>query len=75
MAEISVRAPLLPTVSMSHAAFMVSRRIWSISMRLSAIHSWITPCSARVLPNATRCCTRRHMSSRARSAMPMQRMQ
>ncbi len=75
MAEISIRAPLLPTVSISQAAFSVSSRAWSISMRQSAIHSWITPCSASVLPNATRPRTRRHISSSARSAMPMQRMQ
>ena len=54
MAEISIRAPLLPTVSISHAAFSVSRRACSISMRQSAIHSWITPCSASVLPKVTR---------------------
>ena len=54
MAEISIAAPLLPTVSISHAALSVSSRACSISMRESAIHSWITPCSASGLPNATR---------------------
>ena len=58
MAAISVRAPLLPTVSISHAALSVSSRACSISMRLSAIHSRITPCSASGLPNATRLVTR-----------------
>ena len=40
IAAISVRACLLPTVSISHAVFSVSRRIISRSMRASAIQSW-----------------------------------
>ena len=43
IAAISVRACLLPTVSISHAAFSVSRRTISISMRDSAIQSWTLP--------------------------------
>jgi len=40
MAEISVRACRLPTVSIIHAAFSVSSLAISISMRDSAIQSW-----------------------------------
>ena len=40
IAAISVRACLLPTVSISHAVLSVSRRIISMSMRDSAIQSW-----------------------------------
>ena len=43
MAWISVCAPLLPTVSISHAVFSTSSRACSIRTRDSAIHSWITP--------------------------------
>src|SRR5262245_49543709 len=75
IAEISMRAPLLPTVSISHAVLSTSRRTCSISIRLSAIHCWITPCSASGLPNAVRARTRRHISSSARSATPIARMQ
>ncbi len=41
----------------------------------SAIQSWMTPCSASGLPQATRLVTRRHISSTARSAAPIWRMQ
>ena len=41
IAAISVRAWRLPTVSISHAAFSVSRRAISISIRDSAIQSWM----------------------------------
>ncbi len=44
-------------------------------MRLSAIHSWITPWCESGPPNAWRSRTRTVMSSSARSAAPMQRMQ
>ena len=57
-----MRAPFLPTVSMSQAAFIVSRRACSISMRLSAMRSWTTPWSASGLPNATRPCARSHIN-------------
>ena len=43
IAAISVRAWRLPTVSISQAAFSVSRRAISISMRDSAIQSWMLP--------------------------------
>ena len=46
-----------------------------MAMRASAMRSSHTPCSARVLPNATRLSSRSHRSSRARSAAPMVRMQ
>ena len=72
---ISARAALLPTVSIMCAAFRVRSRACSISIRESAIHSWITPCSASGLPNATRLLTRLHISSSARSATPIERMQ
>ena len=68
-------APFAPTVSISHAAFIVSRRACSISMRDSAISAWIVPWSAIGWPNATRCCVRSHISRSAFSAMPMARMQ
>src|SRR5438128_1684127 len=46
---ISLRAALLPTVSIMWAACNVSSRAWSISMRDSAIHWRVTPCSAMVV--------------------------
>src|SRR5690348_6774062 len=75
IAWISACAPLLPTVSISHAVLSTSSRACSIRTLDSAIQSWITPCSARGLPNAVRLTARRHMSSRARSAAPISRMQ
>ena len=54
IAAISVRAALLPTVSIIQAAFSVSRRAHSISMRASAMRSSQTECSAMRLPNAVR---------------------
>ncbi len=75
MAWISVCAPLLPTVSISQAVLSTSSRADSIRTRDSAIQSWMTPCSASGLPNAVRSVTRRHISSRARSAAPICRMQ
>ena len=41
IAAISMRAWRLPTVSISQAAFSVSRRAISISIRDSAIQSWM----------------------------------
>ena len=75
MAWISVCAPWLPTVSISQAVLSTSRRSCSIRMRDSAIQSWTTPCWAMGLPNAVRLSVLRHMSSTARSAMPISRMQ
>jgi hypothetical protein len=72
---ISRRASLLPTVSIIAAVFSVSRRVCSIMMRASAIRSSVTVCSDTGLPNATRCCVRRHIISSARSARPIRRMQ
>ena len=72
---ISRRASLLPTVSIMCAAYRVSRRDWSISMRNSAIHCRVTPCSAMVLPNAVRDIARWQSDSSVRSASPIVRMQ
>ena len=70
----SVRAALLPWLSISQAALSTSSRAWSISIRLRAIHSRTTPWSASGPPNATRDVTLRHISSRARSAIPTARI-
>ena len=51
---ISGAAALLPTVSIRCAAFSVSSRACSISMRESAMSARIVPCSASGLPKATR---------------------
>lgn len=75
MAWISVCAPLLPTVSISQAVFSTSSRSCSTATRASAIHSCTTPCWASGLPNASRETARRHISSMARSAIPISRMQ
>jgi hypothetical protein len=72
---ISARAALFPTVSIMYAAFRVSSRACSISIRDFAISARIVPCSAIGFPKATRDCTRRHIASSARSAAPMHRMQ
>ena len=44
-------------------------------MRLSAMRSCTTPCSASGLPNGVRICARMHISSSAFSARPIARMQ
>ena len=75
MAWISVCAALLPTVSISQAALSTSSRSCSTRTRDSAIQSLITPCSASGLPKATRASARAHISSIARSATPIERMQ
>ena len=72
---ISLRATLLPTVSIMYAAFSTSSRAWSISQRASAMRSCQTDCDEIGLPNATRVVSRLHISSSARSATPMERMQ
>ena len=76
IAAISVRACLLPTVSISHAVFSVSSRTISISMRDSAIQSWMLRARrdrpAERLALAARAGT---CSSSARSAAPIARMQ
>ena len=72
---ISLFATLLPTVSIMYAAFKVSRRAMSISIRESAILSMLPPRRARGLPNAVRFTERLHISSSARSAIPIERMQ
>ena len=75
IAEISNRAPRLPWVSSSHAAFWHNNLACSISMRDLAICSRTTPCSASRLPNAVRDFARSHMSDKAHSAAPIRRMQ
>ena len=66
---------MLPTVSIMCAAYRVSSRDWSISMRDSAIQCRVTPCSAMVLPNAVRDIARWQSDSSVRSARPIVRMQ
>ncbi len=51
---ISLRATLLPTVSIRYAAFSTIRRAWSIMQRDSAMRSCQTDCDEIGLPNATR---------------------
>ena len=51
MPEISVAAALLPTVSMRWAVWSTYSRAMSISMRDSAIQSWIRPFWATRVPN------------------------
>jgi hypothetical protein len=54
----SVCAPLLPTVSISHAVLSMSSRACSILPVDSAIQPWMTPCSASGFPNAVRVAAR-----------------
>ena len=75
IAWISVCAPRLPTVSISQAVLSTSSRSCSTATRDSAIQSRTTPCSASGLPKATRPSARSHISSMARSATPIARMQ
>jgi hypothetical protein len=75
MPEISVAADLLPTVSMRWAVRRTYSRHMSISMRASAIQSWISPLWATDEPNVVRVSARFTMSSSARSATPIVRMQ
>ncbi len=74
IAATSERAAALPWVSISQDALRVSRRAWSISTRLRAIHSRTTPWSASGPPNASRSTARRHIIDKARSANPIARM-
>ncbi len=73
--EISLIAPLAPTVSIIHAALSVSSRACSIAMRAFATRRALPPSCARGLPKATRLSARAHRSSSARSAAPITRMQ
>ena len=54
MPEISVAAALLPTVSIRWAVRSTYSRAMSISMRDSAIQSWIRPFWATDVPNVVR---------------------
>ena len=69
------RASALPIVSIAFAARSTISRIASISMRALAITSVFLPRRASGLPNASRLRPRRTISSRARSAAPIERMQ
>ena len=75
IAAISVRACWFPTVSISHAVLSTSRRIISSSIRASAIQSRMLALCETGLPNVSRSSARVHMSSSARSAAPIARMQ
>ena len=73
--EISCRAARLPAVSIFQAACRVSSRAWSTSIRDRAMKSWMNCFSASLPPKASRSLARRHISSIARSAVPIARMQ
>src|SRR2546428_184071 len=75
ISAIAWRAALLPTVSIMCAAWSTSRRAWSISIRDCAMRSSVMSLSASGLPKATRFIARLHISSSARSATPIWRMQ
>ncbi len=75
ISAMACRAALLPTVSIMYAACRTSSRAWSISMRDSAMRSRVMSLSASGLPKAMRFVARLHISSMARSATPICRMQ
>ena len=76
MPEISVAADLLPTVSIRWAVRSTYSRAMSISMRDSAIQSWMSPFWATSVPNVgALAASARPCSSSARSATPIARMQ
>jgi hypothetical protein len=74
IAETSIRAPRLPTVSISQAVLSTSNRTCSIRIRASAIQCWTTPCSMIGRPNVDRVAVRSHIISSARSDMPIARI-
>ena len=69
------RASALPMRSIALAAFSTMRRIASISMRALATTSVFLPSEMIGLPNASRLRPRVTISSSARSAAPIERMQ
>ena len=73
--EISWRAARLPSVSIFQAACSTIQRAASISIRDFATKSWTNCLSASLPPNASRWWARSHISSNARSAEPIARMQ
>ena len=73
--EISWRAARFPSVSIFHAARRTIRRAPSVSIRDLATKSWTNCFSASGPPNDTRSFARLHISSIARSAAPIARMQ
>ena len=74
-ALIHTRASALPMVSMALAARRTISLMASISIRARETTSMFLPRWAMVFPKASRCRPRRHMSSMARSAAPIERMQ
>ena len=66
---------MLPSTSIAFAAFKTIMRMASISMRAFAIVSVFLPRFASGLPNASRDKPRFAISSMARSAAPIDRMQ
>jgi hypothetical protein len=74
IAETSMRAPRLPTVSMSQAVLSTSRRTCSIFTRASEIQLWTTPWSTIGRPKVDREAVRRQSISSARSAIPIARI-
>ena len=64
---ISLRAALLPTVSIFHAACSTSRRAWSIRMRALAMRSCVTVWSATALAEGDARWRRGGTSARARA--------
>jgi hypothetical protein len=72
---ISARAALLPALSIRSAAFRHSSRVASISVRASATRCSQMLWSESFFPNATRDCSRSHISPSASSAAPIVRMQ
>ena len=76
MVEISTRASRCPCRSIFQAACNTIRRAASIEARDSAIHCWTVCRVASGLPGAiSRSAECRHIISKARSQMPIQRMQ
>ena len=73
--EMSWRAARFPSVSILQAACSTINRAWLISIRDFAMKSWTNCFSASGPPKACRSCARRHISSKARSAEPIARMQ
>ncbi len=74
-ALIMSRAALLPSRSILSAVRSVSSRACSMSQKLRAMSSFTEPCSPSARPKAWRLVARRHISSSARWAQPISRMQ
>src|SRR5262249_36125678 len=72
---ISLRAALLPAMSIFHAALSTMQRAPSIMIRASAMRCLVPPYPAIARQNVTRSEARRHIFSSATSACPIRRMQ